>query len=217
MSSAKPVLYSYFRSSCSWRVRIALLLKGLEFETRPINLLKGENRSDEYLAICPMGQVPTLVIDGHTMTQSVAIIEYLEEAYKERGTRLLPDLPVERAVVRELTEMISSGMQPLQNPSVCARVGADRKTEWGHYYIDRGFQALEKRLLETSGKYCFKNSISIADVCLVPQVYNAGRFNVDMTKYPTISRINQALLEQQAFIDARPDKQADCPDELRMQ
>ncbi|EDQ91880.1 uncharacterized protein MONBRDRAFT_21180 [Monosiga brevicollis MX1] len=212
-----PVLYSYFRSSCSFRVRIALNLKEIPFEYKPINLLKGEQRGEEYLAVNPMGEVPALQIDSNLLTQSVSIMEYLEETRPE--IPILPRDPVLRAkasrAVRMLTEIITSGIQPVQNLRVLRKHGLEHKMEWGKWAITHGFDAFELLVSKTAGKYCVGDEITMADICLVPQVFNAERFDVDMKKYPTITRIHQALAEHPAFVKAAPAAQPDCPDELK--
>ncbi|XP_025047957.1 maleylacetoacetate isomerase isoform X4 [Alligator sinensis] len=189
MSAAlvKPVLYSYFRSSCSWRVRIALALKGITYDQVPVNLLK----------------------DGG---QQLAIIEYLEET--RPNPRLLPQDQKKRAQVRMISDHIVSGIQPLQNLAVLQRVG-EKKLEWAQHYITNGFQALERILKNTAGRYCVGDEVSMADLCLVPQVYNAERYKVDLALYPTITRINKTLLELEAFQVSHPTKQPDTPAELR--
>ncbi|KAM4899392.1 maleylacetoacetate isomerase isoform 3-T3 [Sylvia borin] len=170
-AAAKPILYSYFRSSCSWRVRIALALKGISYDLVPVNLIKdgGQQFSAEFKALNPMQQVPVLQIDGISLSQSLAIINYLEETHP--NPRLLPQDPKKRAQVRMIADHIASGIQPLQ--------------------------------------------VSMADLCLVPQVANAERFKVDMRPYPIITRINKALLELEAFKISHPSRQPDTPAELR--
>ncbi|XP_014463776.2 maleylacetoacetate isomerase isoform X4 [Alligator mississippiensis] len=185
--SGKPVLYSYFQSSCSWRVRIALALKGITYDQVPVNLLK----------------------DGG---QQLAIIEYLEET--RPNPRLLPQDQKKRAQVRMISDHIVSGIQPLQNLAVLQRVG-EKKLEWAQHYITNGFQALEQILKNTAGRYCVGDEVSMADLCLVPQVYNAERYKVDLAPYPTITRINKTLLELEAFQVSHPTKQPDTPAELR--
>ncbi|XP_006884711.1 PREDICTED: maleylacetoacetate isomerase isoform X1 [Elephantulus edwardii] len=215
MQAGKPVLYSYFRSSCSWRVRIALTLKGIDYETVPINLVKdgGQQFSDEFQALNPMKQVPALKIDGVTIGQSLAIIEYLEET---RPTpRLLPQDPKKRAIVRMISDLIAGGIQPLQNLSVLKQVGQEKQLTWAQNAINSGFNALEKILQNTAGKYCVGDEISMADLCLVPQVANAERFKVDLTPYVTINRINKTLLALEAFQVTHPCRQPDTPPELR--
>ncbi|XP_022360747.1 maleylacetoacetate isomerase isoform X1 [Enhydra lutris kenyoni] len=213
--SNKPILYSYFRSSCSWRVRIALALKSIDYETVPINLIKdqGQQFSQEFQALNPMKQVPTLKIDGITISQSLAIIEFLEET---RPTpRLLPQDPKKRAQVRMISDTIASGIQPLQNLSILKQVGQENQLTWAQKVIHTGFNALEQILRSTAGKYCVGDEVSMADLCLVPQVANAERFKVDLTPYPTISRINKTLLALEAFQVSHPCRQPDTPPELR--
>ena len=205
-----PVLYSYWRSSCSWRVRTALALKGIKYEYKAVHLVKNEQGDSDYAKLNPMKQVPTLIIDGLTLTQSVAIQEYLEETRPE-GAKLLPQDAGERAIVRMLTEAINSGIQPIQNLPVLQYMG-EKKVEFAKHFITRGLRFFEKMLAIHSGKYCFKDAITMADTALVPQVYNAKRFNVDMSEFPIISRINEELLKHPAFIAAHPSQQPDCPE-----
>lgn len=215
MQAGKPILYSYFRSSCTWRVRIALALKNISYDTVPINLVKdgGQQFSAEFQALNPMKQVPALTIDGLTIGQSLAIIEYLEET---RPTpRLLPQDPKKRAHVRMISDLISSGIQPLQNLSVLKQVGEEKQLAWAQKVISSGFNALEKILQSTAGKYCVGDEVTMADLCLVPQVANAERFKVDVTPYPTISRINKSLLALEAFQVSHPRRQPDTPPELK--
>ncbi|ROT67146.1 hypothetical protein C7M84_014790 [Penaeus vannamei] len=212
MSPSKPILYSYFRSSCSWRVRIALAHKGVDYEYRAINLLKQEQVSDEYKKLNPIGQVPALIVDENTLTQSISILEYLEEAFPQKP--LLPKDLFKRAKVREVCEIIGSGIQPLQNLSVLQKIG-ETKMEWGHFYIQKGFVALEQVLANSAGKYCVGDEVTIADCCLVPQVYNANRFKVDMAAFPVISRVHDALMSLDAFKAAHPSQQPDCPEDLK--
>uniref|UniRef100_H3DJ36 Maleylacetoacetate isomerase n=1 Tax=Tetraodon nigroviridis TaxID=99883 RepID=H3DJ36_TETNG len=210
---AKPVLHGYFRSSCSWRVRIAFALKGVEFDQVPVNLIKdgGQQRTEQYRTINPMQQVPAVEIDGITLSQSLAVIQYIDET--RPGPRLLPADPKKRAQ-RMISDLIASGIQPLPPLSDHPQVGAE-KVQWAQHFIDRGFRALEPVLRETSGMYCVGDEISMADICLVPQVYNAERFSVDLEKYPTIKRLNQTLLEVEAFRASHPSHQPDTPEELR--
>lgn len=210
----KPILYSYFRSSCSWRVRIALAMKGVEYEYKAINLLKSEQSSDEYKLENPQGSVPTLVINDHNMSQSISIIEYLDEVYPD--CPLLPrDCPIKRADVRRLTMLIAADIQPVQNLRVLKRVGPEQKMEWGHWVIENGFKALERSLKTTHGKYCYGDEVTMADLCLVPQVYNANRFKVDMTQFPIISKVHDELVKLPAFQAAHPSNQPDCPEDLK--
>jgi len=221
--SSTPVLYSYFRSSCSWRVRIALAVKGVEYETHAVHLVKdgGQQHDPTYRTVNPMGQVPALVVDGAVITQSLAILEFIEEKWSDNP--LLPEDHVKRAKVRELVSVIGSGIQPIQNLSVINHVAslvvgdnsAQVKTQWAKHYIDNGFDALEKLLCGSAGLYCVGDEVTLADCCLVPQIFNANRFKVDMEKYPVISRIEENLRVLPAFKAAHPTQQPDCPPELR--
>ncbi|KAM8915452.1 maleylacetoacetate isomerase isoform 6-T6 [Spinachia spinachia] len=213
-SQTKPVLHGYFRSSCSWRVRIAFALKGIEYDQVPVNLIKdgGQQLSDQYKKLNPMQQVPSVEIDGITISQSLAVIQYIDET--RPGPALLPADPKKRAQVRMISDVIASGIQPLQNLHVLQKIGAE-KVQWAQHFIERGFQALEPILKQTAGKYCVGDEISMADICLVPQVYNAERFKVDVEQYPTIKRLNQTLLEIQAFKVTNPSCQPDTPADLR--
>ncbi|CEF61101.1 Nitrogen permease regulator 2-like protein [Strongyloides ratti] len=211
MSNSKPILYSYWRSSCSWRVRIALNLKNIDYEYKAVNLLKQENHANEYLKINSNGFVPTLVIDDSVLIESIAIIEYLNEKYPETCP-LLPKSLIDRANVRAITLIISSSIQPIQNIGVLNYLSSDpeKKTEWGKHFITKGFTSLEKMLEKTHGKYCVGDNITIADICIPPQVYNANRFNVDMSKFPIISKINEELEKIEAFRKAHPSFQPDA-------
>ncbi|KAM6916956.1 maleylacetoacetate isomerase isoform 2-T2 [Lycodopsis pacificus] len=213
-SQTKPVLHGYFRSSCSWRVRIAFALKGIEYDQVPVNLIKdgGQQLTEQYKKLNPMLQVPAVEIDGITLCQSLAVIQYVDET--RPGPRLLPADPKKRAQVRMISDVIASGIQPLQNLHVIQKIGAE-KVQWAQHFIDRGFQALEPILKQTAGKYCVGDEISMADICLVPQVYNAERFKVDVGQYPTINRLNQTLLEIEAFKVTNPSCQPDTPADLR--
>ncbi|KAG7280701.1 hypothetical protein CRUP_004501 [Coryphaenoides rupestris] len=211
---AKPILHGYFRSSCSWRVRIAFALKGIEYEQIPVNLIKdgGQQLTDQYKELNPMQQVPAVEIDGITLSQSLAVIQYVDET--RPGPQLLPACPKKRAQVRMICDIIASGIQPLQNLHVIQKIGTD-KVQWAQHFIQRGFQALEPILKETAGTYCVGDELSMADICLVPQVYNAERFKVDVGQYPTIDRLNQTLVEIEAFKSSHPSCQPDTPADLR--
>ncbi|CAG0883196.1 unnamed protein product [Cyprideis torosa] len=213
-TNAEVVLYSYWRSSCSWRVRTALALKGLlkdNCEIIAVNLLDDEQKTEGYGEVNPMHQVPSLAVEDGTkvLTQSVAIMEYIEEAFPEPA--LLPKDMWKRAQVREIVNLIASGIQPLQNLSVLRKLPEGHRKEWGEFHIRKGFIALEAILKKTSGKYCVDDDISLADVCLVPQVFNASRFQLDMTDFPTISDIYCRLIQHPAFEEAKPENQPDVP------
>ncbi|KAG0210305.1 Glutathione S-transferase zeta-1 [Mortierella sp. GBA30] len=211
----RPVLYSYFRSSCSWRVRIALNLKKIDYEIRPINLLKGEQRTEEYLKIQPFGFVPAYIDNktGQTLIQSVSILEYLDETHTSYP--LLPKDPLERAKVRALVQAVAMDIQPVTNLRILKYVGDEKKAEWAKHFMAEGFKALEAMLEKTAGVYAFGDSITMADLALVPQVYNGVRFNVDMSAFPIISRINSTLSKIPEFKAAHPSQQVDCPADLR--
>lgn len=213
--ATKPILYSYWPSSCSWRVRVALAIKKIDYDIKPTSLLKtvsGHAYTDEYREVNPMQKVPSLKIDGHTLCDSVAIIHYLEETRPQPA--LLPQDPVKRAKVREIVELICSGIQPLQNVSVLDHIGKDQSLQWAQHWISRGFQGLEKVLSHSAGKFCVGDELSMADICLVPQVRNARRYKADLTPYPTIVRLNQELQELDVFKATHPSTQPDCPPEF---
>jgi maleylacetoacetate isomerase len=200
-------LYHYWRSSCSWRVRWGLHLKGLSFQSRPVNLLLGEQRAAPYLAINPAGVVPTLIVDGTPMSESLAILEWLDECAPQQP--LLPRDPLSRARVRELAYHITAGIQPLQNLKVLALQGPDQaeRLRYGRRWINEGFISLEKRLVLTAGTYSFGGQLTIADLCLVPQVYNALRFGITLDAYPTIRRIHQHCWQLPTCHASAPDQQ----------
>lgn len=216
---ATPVLYSYWRSSCSWRVRLALELKGIEFEYRAVNLIKdgGEQLKPEYASLNPMKEVPTLVIDGATLTQSLAIVEYLEEARPE--TPLLPRDPLARAHVRALCAIVAADTQPVQNLRVLGYFASHldpaerdaKKTAWAKHWIENGLRGFEELAAPRAGRYCLGDEVTLADVFLVPQIYNAQRFGVDLEPFPTIRRVCDALADLPAFQRAHPSKQPDAP------
>lgn len=210
-------LYSYFRSSCSYRVRIGLNLKGLEFETLPIHLVKngGEQFSDDFKKHNPSGKVPVLVDQGQSYFQSTAILEYLDEVYPQ--VPLYPLTPKERAEVRMLCEVVNSDIQPLQNLRVLKSLVGDfglsdaKKLEWIRKWISQGFESLEASLQKTAGTFAYGEKPGAVDCFLVPQVYNARRFEIDMGQFPIISRVDKACLELEAFQKAHPDNQIDTP------
>lgn len=209
----KPLLYSYWRSSCAWRVRIALNLKEIPYDIKPVSLIKGggEQHSDEYRNVNPMEHVPALQIDGHTLIESMNIMHYLEETRPQKA--LMPQDVFKRAKVREICEVITSGIQPLQNLTVLIYVGEEKQREWAQHWINRGFRAVEKLLSSSAGKYSVGDEITLADCCLIPQVFNARRFQVDLRPFPTILRIERELENHPAFRAAHPSSQPDCPPE----
>jgi len=207
---SKPTLYSYYRSTCSWRVRISLAIKNIQYNYEAINLLTAENRQETYLKINPLGFVPTLKIDGFQFSESVAILEYLEETRPE--VPLLPKDPVSRAKVRQLVQAVASDTQPLQNSGVLASFPTQQeKTEWAKKWITKNFVAIEKLLEQYMGQYSVGDTITLADVCLVPQIYNARRFEVDLVPFPRIVALDAKLADHPAFKAAHPSVQPDFP------
>ncbi|PRD23842.1 UNVERIFIED_CONTAM: Gstz1 [Trichonephila clavipes] len=211
MSLNKPVLFSYFLSSCSWRVRIALAHKGIEYDYKAVDLEKNEQLNEDFLKVNPHGQVPALVVKENVLINSTAILEFLEETVP--NPPLLPKDPVQSAVVRSIVDAIASGIQPLQNDRVLNCVGQN-SSNWAKHWIELGFGSIEEILGKTHGKYCVGDSVTLADVCLVPQVFRARIFKPDMSKFPLIQEICLRLEGLVAFRDSHPFQQPDCPDTL---
>ena len=210
-------LYDYFRSSAAYRVRIAINLKGLQPAREFVHLRKNAQRGNDYLALNPQGLVPALAADdGAVLTQSLAIIEYLDELHPLPP--LLPTAPVARARVRGIALEIACDIHPLNNLRVLQYlkntmgVTEEQKDAWYRYWIDVGLEALETRLSRDpqTGRYCHGDEPTLADICLVPQLANARRMNIDVTPYPTLTRIEAAALSIQAFADAAPLRQPDA-------
>jgi maleylpyruvate isomerase len=211
-------LYTYFRSSAAYRVRIALNLKGLKPNYRFIHLLKdgGQQRSDAYTAVNPQNLVPTLIDNGHAISQSLAIIEYLEETHPEPP--LLPKDAFGRARVRQIAYAVACDIHPVNNLRVLQHLkrdfGAtdDQRTNWQKHWIALGFEAIETLLVQSpeTGAYCHGNAPTLADICLIPQMANARRVNLDLVPYPTLLRIEQAALAHPAFAAAQPMEQPDA-------
>lgn len=215
-------LYSYFRSSASYRVRIALNLKGLPYEVVPVHLLRngGEQFDPEYRKLNPDALVPALVdeVDGEerALTQSLAIIEYLDERHP--SPPLLPQDPLDRAHVRGIALSIACDIHPINNLRVLRylvrnlKVSEDDKNAWYRHWCEQGLAALETTLSRDSrtGRFCYGNTPTLADCCLVPQIANAQRLNCDLSAMPTVMRINEACLALEAFANAAPAKQPDA-------
>ena len=208
-------LYSYFRSSAAYRVRIALNLKGIAYETAPIHLVKdgGHNRRPEYRAINPQMRVPALTLpSGDVLLQSLAIIEYLDETHPEPP--LLPKNPIERARARAFAEIVACDIHPLNNIGPLRYLRREMKQEqdaidtWYRYWVTEGFEALEALL--GSGPYCCGNAVTVPDLCLVPQVFNARRLKVPLDKFPKIVAVDAACAKLPAFDSARPENQPDA-------
>ena len=203
------VLYDYFRSSASYRVRIALNLKGLAYDSVPVSLLDNAQRAPEYLSKNPQGLVPALLDGEQLLTQSLAMCEYLEETYPQPA--LLPNDAIGRARVRALALSIACDIHPLNNLRVLRRLeaqfAADQagKDAWYQHWIQSGFEAFEQQIQSTHGQYCFGDTVTLADLALVPQVYNARRFNCDLSAYPTMLAIEQRCLALDAFARATPE------------
>jgi maleylacetoacetate isomerase len=208
------ILYDYFRSSAAFRVRIALNFKGLAPERRFVHLRKGEQRAPGYLELNPQGFVPTLVIGETRIAQSLAIIEYLEE--KHPLPPLLPRDPAERAHARAFALAIACDIHPLNNLRVLKYLGKalaldePRRDEWYRHWVNEGFSALESQLAARSGTYCCGDAPTLADVCLVPQVFNAERVAVDFAPYPRLRAVHEACMKLPAFADAQPARQPDA-------
>jgi maleylacetoacetate isomerase len=211
-------LYTFFRSSASYRVRIALNLKGLAYEQAPIHLRRGggEQLSPTYRAINPQALVPALEDDGRILTQSVAIIEYLDE--KHPKPPLLPLDPADKALVRSMAMIIACEVHPIQNLRVLNHVKKEygqtdeQVNRWAQHWIDLGLSALEQMIGAGAGrgKFCFGDSPTLADICLVPQLGNARRYGCDLAKYPAILGIEKNCMALAAFTDAAPEKQPDA-------
>lgn len=207
MGESTLELYHYWRSSSSWRVRWALALKDVKYQSHPINLLKHEQNNPGFLKLNPAGQVPCLVAMGNTLSESMAIIEWLEESYPE--PELLPKDPWRRAEIRSLSGMIYSGIQPLGNLRVTAyfSTDAEKKAEWNRHFIEEGLIPVETMLRKYSGKWCFGDDLTMADLFLVPQIYNAHRVNVDMSPFPLAQEIFERALRTKACEEAAPHNQ----------
>lgn len=208
-------LYSYWRSSAAYRIRIALNLKGLEYEIVPVNMVKdgGEQHSEQYKSLNPQGLVPTLIDDTVTLTQSMAILEYLEDKYPNPA--LLPDALTKRAFARQIAQTIACDIHPLDNLRVLKylsgtlKVNDEEKNIWYHHWIIKGFDALEAWLRSGTGPYCLGSEITMADACLIPQLYNAHRFEVPLDNYPRLLEIEKECLKVEAFQSAQPENQPD--------
>lgn len=209
-------LYGYWRSSAAYRVRIALNIKQIAYQPHNIHLVKGggEQHLAHYVALNPAHLVPTLVDGDRVLNQSMAIIEYLDEQYP--GQSLLPENAFERAIVRGLAQTIACEIHPLNNLRVLQHLESDgdftneQKLAWISHWISDGFKALELQLAKTSARYCFGERVSLADLCLIPQLYNARRFNICLEQYPNILKIEANCLALDAFKKALPENQPDA-------
>ncbi|XP_047338482.1 glutathione S-transferase zeta class-like isoform X3 [Impatiens glandulifera] len=210
----KLKLYSFWRSSCSFRIRFALNLKGLEYDLITVNLYQGEHRKAEYLKINPIGFVPALVDDDIVVADSFAIALYLEEKYPQHP--LLPDDLQKRAINYQVATIVCSSIQPFQNLGgnkfMDDKISLDEKIAWIKAQIEKGLSALENLLHDHAGKYVTGDEIALGDVFLAPQIHAAIlRFSIDMTKYPVLSRCYDGYNELPAFLNALPENQPDFP------
>lgn len=208
----KPVLFDYFRSSAAYRVRIALNLKGVDHESVPVNLAAGEQKQADYRARNPQGLVPMLEIDGHRIAQSLAIIDYLDATRPEPP--LLPRGPADRAHVLGLALIVACDIHPLNNLRVLKHLvvplgqSEDAKNAWIATWIGQGFAALEAMAAERAGRFLFGDALTLADICLVPQMYNARRFGVPLDDYPLLVRVDAEACALEPFAAAHPDRVA---------
>jgi len=206
-------LYSYFRSSAAYRVRIALNLKALPYETEAVHLVKNEQQLASYRALNSSQLVPTLLDQDQTFTQSLSILEYLEERYPAKA--LLPKDLVERAKVHAFAQSIACDIHPINNLRVLKylqndlAISNEQKTLWYRHWILEGFHSLEMQLQHSNGQFCFGSQPTFADCCLIPQVYNAKRFKIDLSAFPKIESIYQHCLTLPAFLNATPEQQPD--------
>jgi maleylacetoacetate isomerase len=221
MSNLK--LYNYFRSSTSYRVRIALTLKELKYEYLPVHLINngGEQNSTQYRTLNPIGGVPTLQHDQIIISQSMAIAEYIEEVFKS-GQQLFPNSPALKAKVRQVCELINADTHPLQNLKVMQYLeknlnfNPEAKQAWLDKWIGDGLIALEKTIIPSAQNFSFGNEVSLADAFIVSQLFSAKRFNVDTTRFEKISRIDENCQKLKSFQLAHPFRQIDTPEDLKI-
>lgn len=220
--SDQVTLYTYFRSSCSARLRIALHLKDIPFDPVFVNLLRDEQSAPAHKAINPSGTVPTLVVSRPqgpvTITQSLAALEYLDEAFPSKGPALLPSDPETRAVVRTLASIIACDIQPVTNLRILKRVaplGADRAA-WSKELVEDGLRAYEALASQTAGRFSVGDRVTLADVCLIPAAWGAERVGVDLASFPVTNRVVRNLESEEAVQKGHWRTQPDTPDEFRV-
>lgn len=209
-------LFDYCRSSAAYRVRIALNLKGLSYEQTSVNLLTKQQQTEQYKSVNPQGLVPALIDNGHTISQSLAICEYLEEQYPQ--TPLLPGDALNKALIRQLALLVACDIHPLNNLRVLNylqgtfSVTDEQKLQWYHHWLKEGFDGYEQLLNSqgSRGQFSVGDTPTLADVCLIPQLFNARRFEFDLSSYPAITAVEQACLAHPAFASAHPAKQPDA-------
>ena len=208
---SQAILYDYYRSSAAYRVRIALNFKGVDYESRPVNLLESAQKSDEYRALNPQGFVPMFELDGYRLTQSMAIMGYLDQKFPTKP--LLPAAAESRAHVLSLALTVACDIHPLNNLRVLKYlkdeldIEQDARDAWYRHWIAEGLAALEALSTARAGKFLFGDNPTLADICLVPQLYNARRFNVPLDDYPTLVRADENANRLEAFAAAHPDRQ----------
>lgn len=207
----RPLLHDYFRSSAAYRVRIALNLKGVDYDRHAVNLVEGEQKAAEFRALNPQGFVPMLEIDGLKLTQSLAIAVYLDQTIPEPP--LMPREPADGAHVRALAMTIACDIHPLNNLRVLKYLSGlglsqEQRDDWYRHWVIEGLEALEAMAAPRSGAYLFGDAPTLADVCLVPQLYNARRFSVPIAPYPTLRRADETASALPAFAAAQPDRVA---------
>jgi maleylacetoacetate isomerase len=202
-------LFDYFRSSASYRVRIALNLKGVDYESVPLNLVEGGQKGPDYRAINPQGLIPALDIDGRVLTQSLAIIDYLEATRPEPP--LVPADPADAAHVRALALVVACDIHPLNNLRVLKYLSGplgqpqEARDAWYRHWVAEGFAAIEALAAPRAGRFLFGDSVTVADICLVPQMFNARRLEVPLDQYPTLVRADAEASRVEAFAAAHPD------------
>ncbi len=208
---SKPILYDYYRSSAAYRVRIALGLKGIAYESRPVNLAQAEQKQADYRALAPQGLIPMLEIDGHRLVQSLAICDYLDAKVEE--PRFVPSDPADRSHVLALALAVACDIHPLNNLRVLKYLTGplgqdeDAKDAWYRHWITEGLGALEAMAAPRAGAFLFGDAPTLADICLVPQLYNARRFSVPIAQFPTLRRADETASAHPAFAAAHPDRQ----------
>ena len=220
MTDAPLKLFAYWRSSASYRARIGLALKELQYELVPVHLVNdgGQQHSPEHHARNPQELVPALEHDGRMLTQSLAILEYLDEVWPDHGVRLVPGDAADRQRIRALAQAIACEVQPLGNLRVLKALGRDfgaseaQRSAWSRHWMALGLQAFEEMLANAPrGRYCHGDTPTLADCVLIPQLYNARRFEMDVSAFPRIAAIDAACATHPAFIAAHPDNQPDAP------
>ena len=211
----RPILHDYYRSSAAYRVRIALALKGVDYDHHIVNLAHGEQKQAEYRATNPQGFIPCLEIDGLVLTQSLAICDYLDAKYDP--VPFVPSDPAERSHVLALALTVACDIHPLNNLRVLKYLASEfaveevARDEWYRHWVSEGLTALEVLAAPRSGAYLFGDAPTLADICLVPQLYNARRFSVPLDAFPTLCRADQTAAHHPAFAAAHPDRQEQLP------